>query len=126
MASSEENYLIDVTPYLIHDAHDVIGRLRGRGEGNYTLDKSRSIMYKGREHLIFQSNSEFETMLTFAGSNPGSQVRSVVPSSKSITVRQHHSFIELPDNEYEPRRYDPRAGYYPTSFMDYTLQLMNP
>ena len=124
-ASSEENYLIDVTPYLIRDAHDVIGRLRGRGEGNYTLDKSRSIMYK-EGTFNFPSNSEFETMLTFAGSNPGSQVRSVVPSPKSITIRQHHSFIELPDNEYEPRRYDPRAGYYPTSFMDYASPIDEP
>ena len=64
-AASNEKYLIDITPYFIRDAHDVIGRLRGRGEGNYTLDKSRSIMYE-EGTFNFPSNSEFETMLTFA------------------------------------------------------------
>jgi hypothetical protein len=124
-AASDGNYLIDLTPYLIRDAHDVIGRLRGRGEGNYSLDKNRSTLYK-EGTFNFPKNSEFETMLTFAGNNPGRQVRSVVPSPNSITIRQHHSFIELPDDNYEPRMYDPRGGYYPTSFMDYASPIDEP
>ncbi len=124
-AASDGNYLIDLTPYLIRDAHDVIGRLRSRGEGNYSLDKNRSTLYK-EGTFNFPKNSEFETMLTFAGSNPGRQVRSVVPSPNSITIRQHHSFIELPDDNYEPRMYDPRGGYYPTSFMDYASPIDEP
>ncbi len=124
-AASDGNYLIDLTPYLIRDAHDVIGRLRGRGEGNYSLDKNRSTLYK-EGTFNFPKNTEFETMLTFAGSNPGRQVRSVVPSPTSITIRQHHSFIELPDDNYEPRKFDPRGGFYPTSFMDYASPIDEP
>ncbi|MCR9133158.1 MAG: zinc-dependent metalloprotease [bacterium] len=125
VAADGETYLIDLTPFLIRDAHDVIGRLRGRGEGNYSLDKNRSTIYK-EGTFNFPKNSEFETMLTFAGNNPGRQVRSVVPSPTSITVRQHHSFVELPDDNYEPRMYDPRAGFYPTSFMDYASPIDEP
>ncbi len=124
-ASSNGSYLIDLTPFLIRDAHDVIGRLRGRGEGNYSLDKNRSTIYE-EGTFNFPKNTEFETMLTFAGSNPGGQVRSVVPSPTSITVRQHHSFVELPDDNYEPRMYDPRGGFYPTSFMDYASLIDEP
>jgi hypothetical protein len=124
-ATSDDSYLIDLTQFLISDAHDVIGRLRGRGEGNYSLDKNRSTIYE-EGTFNFPKNTEFETMLTFAGSNPGRQVRSVVPSPTSITVRQHHSFVELPDNDYEPRMYDPRGGFYPTSFMDYASPIDEP
>ncbi|MBO6794061.1 MAG: zinc-dependent metalloprotease [Balneolaceae bacterium] len=124
-AASDGSYLIDLTPFLIRDAHDVIGRLRGRGEGNYSLDKNRSTIYE-EGTFNFPKNTEFETMLTFAGSNPGGQVRSVVPSPNSITVRQHHSFVELPDDNYEPRMYDPRGGFYPTSFMDYASPIDEP
>ncbi len=124
-AATDGTYLIDLTPYLIRDAHDVIGRLRGRGEGSYSLDKNRSTLYK-EGTFNFPKNTEFETMLTFAGNNPGRQVRSVVPSPTSITVRQHHSFIELPDDDYEPRMYDPRGGFYPTSFMDYASPIDEP
>ncbi|RNC83977.1 MAG: DUF5117 domain-containing protein [Balneola sp.] len=124
-AEEDGEYLIDLTPFLIRDAHNVIGRLRGRGEGNYSLDKSRSSLYK-EGTFNFPKNSEFETRLTFSGSNPGGQVRSVVPSPTSITVRQHHSFVELPDDNYTPRKYDPRGGYYPTSFMDYASPINEP
>lgn len=124
---AEENgsYLIDLTPFLIRDAHNVVGRLRGRGEGNYSLDKNRSSLY-AEGIFNFPKNSEFETQLTFGGSNPGGQVRSVVPSPTSITIRQHHSFVELPDDKYEPRLFDPRGAFYSTSFMDYASPIDEP
>ena len=28
-----------------------------------------------------------------------------------MTLREHVSFVELPDNNYQPRYDDPRAGY---------------
>lgn len=124
-AEEKGSYLIDITPFLMRDAHNVIGRLRGQGEGNYSLDKSRSSLYK-EGTFNFPKNTEFETMLTFGGSNPGGQVRSVVPSPTSITVRQHHSFVELPDDNYEPRLFDPRGGFYATSFMDYASAIDEP
>jgi len=121
---AEENgaYLIDLTPFLMRDAHGVTDRLRRMGEGSYSLDKSRSALYP-EGTFNFPKNTEFETMLTFTGSNPGREVRSVVPDPSAITVRQHHSFVELPDNKYTPRVYDPRAGYYPTTFMDYAAPI---
>lgn len=124
---AEENgsYLIDLTPFLIRDAHGVTDRLRRQGEGSYSLDKNRSSLY-AEGTFNFPKNSEFETMLTFGGSNPGGQVRSVVPSPESITVRQHHSFVELPDDKYEPRMYDPRGGFYATTFMDYASPIDEP
>ena len=124
---AEENgsYLIDITSFLIRDAHGVSNRLRRQNEGNFSLDKSRSSLYK-EGTFNFPKNTEFETLLTFGGSNPGGQVRSVVPSPTSITVRQHHSFVELPDDKYKPRLFDPRGGFYATSFMDYASPIDEP
>lgn len=121
---AEENgaYLIDLTPFLMRDAHGVTDRLRRMGEGSYSLDKSRSALHP-EGTFNFPKNTEFETMLTFTGSNPGREVRLVVPDPSAITVRQHHSFVELPDNKYIPRVYDIRAGYYPTTFMDYAAPI---
>lgn len=124
-AEEDGALLIDLTPFLIRDAHNVTGRLQSRGEGSYSLDKSRSSLYK-EGTFNFPKNSEFETMLTFAGKNPGSQVRSVVPNPGAITVRQHHSFVKLPDDNYTPREYDPRAGFYATSYQDYASPIDKP
>ena len=35
----------------------------------------------------------------------------------------HHSFIELPDSNYEPRKADPRSGYNSISYMDYATPI---
>ncbi len=124
-AEEDGSYLIDLSPFLIRDAHGVTETLRRQGEGSYSLDKNRSSLY-AEGTFNFPKNSEFETMLTFGGSNPGGEIRSVVPSPTSITVRQHHSFVELPDNKYEPRLFDPRGGFYATSFMDYAAPIDEP
>jgi hypothetical protein len=48
----------------------------------------------------------------------GGRVGDVTPSASAATVRQHHSFIKLPDSAYQPREYDPRAGYSGMSYTD--------
>ena len=58
-------------------------------------------------------------MLTFKGTPKSSNIRSVTPTSSLITVNQHHSFIELPDNSYNPRKFDPRSGSNAMSYLDY-------
>ncbi|MEQ9090507.1 MAG: zinc-dependent metalloprotease [Balneola sp.] len=124
---AEENgsYLIDLTPFLIDDSHNVSGRLRGMGEGSYSLDKNRSALY-AEGTFNFPMNTEFEVMLTFAGNPTGRYLRSVAPDASSITVRTHHSFVQLPDDDYEPREFDPRGGFYATSYQDYATPIGEP
>src|SRR6188508_973057 len=40
-----------------------------------------------------------------------------------MTLRQHHSFIQLPDGNYTPRAFDPRAGYFGVDFLDYAAPM---
>jgi hypothetical protein len=124
-AQTGERRLIDLTPFLLRDAHGVSGTLSQGGEGSYQLDLDRSAVYLPRT-LNFPQNSEFEVMLTFAGQPTGRQLRTVVPTATAVSVRQHHSFIQLPDADYQPRAFDPRAGYYPFSFQDYATPIDQP
>lgn len=117
--------LVDATDFLIQDAHDVIGRLRGSQQGNYSLDKSRSALYMPRTRN-FPDNSEFEVTLTFTGQANGAWIQSVAPTPNSVTVREHHSFVRLPDNQYKPRKFDPRAGYFSASYYDYATPIDQP
>ena len=111
-------YLVDATSFFIRDAHGVMGRLSAKKQGKYTLDKSRSAINLERTKA-FPKNVEFDVMITFKGAPKGYDIRSVVPTSSSITVNQHHSFIELPDNKYTPRKFDPRSGSNAMSYLDY-------
>lgn len=125
--AAEENgkVLIDLTPFLIQDAHGVTNSLRRSNQGSYSLDKNRSALYS-EGTMNFPKNTEFEVTLTFAGSNPGGWVRSVVPTPEAITVRQHHSFVQLPDDGYEKKEYDPRAGYFGITYQDYGTPIDEP
>ena len=78
--------------------------------GNYKVDKSRSAIHLPAT-MNFPKNTEVEALMTYTGTNPGSFVRQVTPTPNAITMRIHHSFLELPDNNYKPREHDPRAGY---------------
>ncbi|MGE3956290.1 MAG: zinc-dependent metalloprotease [Vicinamibacterales bacterium] len=50
-------------------------------------------------------------------------VASVSPNAQAVTLRQHVSFVELPDAGYRPRLDDPRAGYGGISFVDYSVPI---
>lgn len=117
--------LIDATDFLLSDVHEVVGRLRATQQGSYTLDKSRSAFYLPRTKN-FPLNSEFEVTLTFTGQPTGAYIRSVTPTPSAVTVREHHSFIQLPDSNYKPRKFDPRAGYFNVSYYDYATPISEP
>ena len=116
--SKNSSYLVDATDFFMRDAHGVANRLEQNGQGNYSLDKSKSAFNLERTKA-FPKNVEFDVMLTFAGKPKGYNIRSVTPDASLVTVHQHHSFVELPDDNYKPRVFDPRSGCYPMSYMDY-------
>ena len=116
--TNQGKYLVDATSFFMRDAHGVQGRLSVRKQGSYSLDKSRSAISLERTKA-FPKNVEFDVMLTFKGSPKSSNIRSVTPTASLITVNQHHSFIELPDGSYKPRKFDPRSGSNAMSYLDY-------
>jgi hypothetical protein len=65
-------------------------------------------------------------MLTFSGSPKGYNIRSVTPDASLVTVHQHHSFVELPDDKYKPRKFDTRSGSYGMSYLDYATPVNEP
>lgn len=118
-----EGILVDATDFFMRDAHGVSGRLRRTNQGSYKLDKSRSTLYPPMIKA-FPENVEFEATLTFTGNPTGGYIRSVTPSADAVTVRQHHSFVKLPDDNYKPRKFDPRASYWASSrYMDYATAI---
>lgn len=117
----EENqgtYTIDITDFLMQDAHGVSERLKRTNQGSYSLDKTKSAFNLERTKG-FPQNLEFDVMLTFKGEPKGAYIRSVAPNPELVTVAQHHSFIQLPDDGYAMRKFDPRSGSNQFSYYDY-------
>ncbi len=118
-------YSIDITDFLLQDTHGVITRLKEADQGTYSLDKSKSAVSLDRTKA-FPENIEFDMLLTFKGEPKGEYLQSVTPNPELLTVAQHHSFIELPDDGYEKRLFDPRCGSYPFSYYDYSTPVQQP
>ena len=116
--TNKNSFLVDATSFFIRDAHGVAKTLARNKQGNYSLDKSKSA-FKIERTKAFPKNVEFDVMLTFKGTPKGYNLRSVAPNASLVSVNQHHSFVELPDNNYKPRKFDPRSGANMMSYLDY-------
>jgi hypothetical protein len=129
-----DRVLVDFTEYLVRDANDMASRLR---PGSYRFDATRSSIYAPML-LGFPKNTEMEAELTFVrqpGAAPGGGrggggggggaggffegVGSVAANAEAASIRIHHSIVELPDANYKPRRFDPRAGFGELEFRNY-------
>src|SRR4051812_12766733 len=118
--------LVDATSFFMRDAHGVVDRLRQAKQGSYKLDDSRSALYLGRTKG-FPQNTEIETTLTFTtDGDPGRYIRDTTPSPSAVTLREHHSFVQLPDLNYKPRKLDPRAPSFGIEFYDYASPINEP
>ncbi len=120
--------LVDATEFFVRDAHGVIETLTRLQQGTFRLDPARSTIDLASTKA-FPKNTEVEAILTFATETAGGRrggsnfVADVTPDPHALTLHEHQSFLELPGPGFVPRRYDPRAGYFPTSYRDYSAPL---
>jgi hypothetical protein len=116
--------LVDATEFFLRDAHDVAQTLTRTQQGTYKVDLTRSTIALDATKA-FPKNTEVESLLTFTTDGParGEFVRNVTPDPHALTVREHQSFVELPGSGFTPRRFDPRAGYFPTTYRDYAAPI---
>ncbi|ULQ55393.1 zinc-dependent metalloprotease [Flavihumibacter rivuli] len=120
-AETAGKVLVDATDFLLRDAMKAALRIKGTKQGNFSLDKNRSWIYF-QASKNFPLNTELEATITLvnADGEVGNYVQEVAPSPDAISLRMHHSFVQLPDNNYQPRIFDPRSSFIPVSYFDYS------
>jgi hypothetical protein len=117
-AEEDGRVLIDATKFFLRDATGVAQALKNASLGDFKLDEERSALYPAHTKA-FPQNTELEALLTFAGENVSSRLRPLLPDGRSLSVRQHHSFVALPEPGFRARVLDPRVGFGSLSFKDY-------
>jgi hypothetical protein len=124
-AEEKDRVLVDATDFFLRDAHDIPATLHRTKQGSYRLDAARCAIYLPLTKN-FPMNTEVEAWLTFAGEEPGAWVKQVTPAPESLTVREHHSFVQLPPPGYKTRIYDPRSSFFANSYFDYATPISEP
>ena len=130
-AETDGRVLVDLTGFLMRDPIGAGNRMR---PGTYRLDQSRSTVHMPFTDA-FPENTEMEVELTFVRQDGGGGggfgggggalegVGNVASTGEAASIRIHHSFVQLPDDGFEPRAFDPRAGYGSVSWQDYSAEL---
>ncbi len=121
-AETEGRVLVDATDFVVRDGHGAARALRRSGQGSFSLESSRSAVYPAGTRA-FPNNTEMEARLTLTSDDPGAFVREAAADPYAITLRVRHSFVKLPPAGYEPRSFDPRSGYFPRSYADYSAAI---
>ena len=145
VAAEGGKVLLDLTPFLVRDSQklaDQLGRPsfaglragasgRGAAAAPYRFDETRSAVDPSNTKN-FPQNTEFEALITFVGGPSGDGPSfgfggaSLAPDPNAVTVRMHQSLVALPDGHYQPREFDPRAGFFPFSYQDFSAPMSEP
>jgi hypothetical protein len=129
-AEQDDKLLVNASPLLARDAADLLSQLRrpshvvsgtvvrdesGRS-ADWRLDKDRSVV--DLDHSgSFPLNTEIEMLLTFSSD---SDVSLNQPDRHALSLREHQSFVALPEPGYETREQDPRVGFITLDFDDFS------
>jgi len=89
--------------------------------GDLSKDRTRFI-----ESKSFPDNTLFRVQYVFENLHPSNYGDEDVTDSRFVTIKVQHTFIEMPDNDYEPRFTDPRVGYFSTQVTDLTSKSSAP
>ncbi|WP_420153783.1 zinc-dependent metalloprotease [Siphonobacter sp.] len=125
MAEEGKSVLVDATNFYLRDGYEAASAIARAKQGVFRLDPSRCAFYLPYTKN-FPENTEVEVTLTLTGEQAGPYLREVVPTPNAITIREHYSFIKLPDAGYQPREFDPRAGINSIEFFDYSSPFSTP
>ena len=127
IAESGSSSLVDATAFFLRDAVNAAQQIRRMQQGIFSVDSSRSAIYLPNTKN-FPLNTEVEATTTLANNDGvvGNFVQSVTPTPNAITLRMHHSFVQLPDAGFQTRKFDPRSSFIPLSYYDYSTPVSEP
>ena len=115
--SAKENYLIKADKLFLSEALSQVNftymRRRGFKLGRLSKDKTKYIKLKN-----YPKNTDVAVEYVYDNSQPRGFGGPDVTDSRYVSVKAQHSFIEMPDNDYQPRWDDPRIGFFHTQTTD--------
>jgi len=127
VAESDNRVIVDATAFFLRDAVGAALQIKRLQQGTFMVDSSRSAIYLPTTKN-FPLNTEVEATITLVNNDGmvGNYVQSVTPTPNSITLRMHHSFVQLPDDGYKVRVFDPRSSFIPIMYQDYSTPVPEP
>ena len=91
---------------------------KGARLGSLSKTKTKVLKIKN-----YPNNTDVRTMYVF---DNGTGYSKEMTSNQSVSITYQHSILEMPKNDFKPRKDDPRLGYFMTQVTDQTSASVTP
>ena len=122
---SGSGIVIDLTGFLTSDYLNLAQYLKDARQGSFSVAADRTLVDTAST-FAFPDNVEIDAYLTLSSSDTEREVSTTAANGRDVTLIQHHSFVRLPEEGYEPLPWDPRSGAISVTHYDYSVPLTAP
>lgn len=117
-------YAIDLNGFVLNESIHKISpwynEAAAKDKNRYKLGK----LAAGKSRIVdinnFPQNTDFIVEYVFEDPNPKAFGNRELADPRYVSVQLQHAFVQLPDNDFMPRRDDPRVGYFSQQVDDLT------
>ena len=120
-----DGLVVDLTDYLRSDVLGLVQYLKDGKHGTFKISDDRTLVDTSNVYA-FPDNVEMDVFITLSSDDPGREVATTAANGLDATLIQHHSFVRLPEDGYQMRLSDPRAGVIEKVYYDYSAELDAP
>lgn len=110
------NLLISADPLFISESLSQIKPTPNprSGPGEFSLGRLSNDKSKYTEIRSYPENTDIIVEYVYDSPYVTGSTSNAITDGRSVSVQFQHTFIEMPENDYEPRYDDPRVGYFMT------------
>lgn len=120
-SEKEGGYVIEADPLFLKDGLAIIDYTQFRDKPkSFKLGSLSKEKTKLRELNNYEKNSDLVIEYVYENKNPERLTAESVADARNISILVQHSFIQMPDNDYEIRYDDPRVGFFMSQVDDLT------
>ena len=115
-------YLIDANSLFLSETFTRVKRPRrpGRSPLAFSLGKLDKNKSKINEIKNYPENTNVKTEYVYNNPSILNRGSSAVTDGRNVSIKVFHTFMNMPEDDYEPRMDDPRVGYFLTNTNDMT------
>ena len=114
--------VVDLTSFLESDSLNLVQYLKDADQGSFKVQSDRTFVDTSQT-FAFPDNVEIDVFFTLSSADAGTEVATTAANGKDATLIQHHSFVRLPEDGFEPMLSDPRAGVIEQVHYNYSAAL---
>jgi hypothetical protein len=126
MSSKQDTMLIEANELFMKETLAQIEPPQSRNNRVYKVGRLTNDMTKIKDIRNYPENTNVMVEYVFLNKSPKVSAGPVLAHDKSVSFKFQHTFLRVPENDYEKRKADPRVGYFSSKQNDMTTTDVTP